>query len=182
MPFRWHGAKPEPVEFCVWPECDRSPDLRHLDLSFPLCIQHICQAARLWQIEQDRRLLRRASERERYIKRDRQARRLKPEGGWIYYLRVGERVKIGHTTNLDQRLAAYPPDSVLLALHPGTRAREKQLHEQFSVLKRLGREWYAPHPAIDVHVAEVLAEHGSPHKLLAEAREHAKALAMVRRT
>jgi uncharacterized Zn finger protein len=59
----------------------------------------------------------------------------------VYYLRFGDRVKIGTTTNLALRLVAIPHDE-LLATEPGSLALEKQRHEQFAHLRVRG-EWFS---------------------------------------
>jgi hypothetical protein len=71
--------------------------------------------------------------------------------GTIYYVRVDEKIKIGWTSNLDQRMRAYPPHMQLLATHPGDRADERDLHRSFARFRASGREWY--------HPAEILLDH-----------------------
>lgn len=61
-------------------------------------------------------------------------------GEMVYYMRFGDRVKIGYTTNLTSRLKAVPNDE-LLATEPGTRAVEAARHRQFRELRLTG-EWF----------------------------------------
>lgn len=61
-------------------------------------------------------------------------------GELVYYMRFGDRVKIGYTTNLASRLKAVPNDE-LLATEPGTRAVEAARHHQFRELRLTG-EWF----------------------------------------
>lgn len=61
-------------------------------------------------------------------------------GELVYYMRFGDRVKIGYTTNLASRLKAVPNDE-LLATEPGTRAVESARHHQFRELRLIG-EWF----------------------------------------
>lgn len=67
----------------------------------------------------------------------------------VYYMRFGDRVKIGYTTNLGKRRLAVPNDEVL-AIEPGTRTLEAMRHRQFAELRITG-EWF--------HYAEPLTEH-----------------------
>ena len=70
----------------------------------------------------------------------------------VYYVLVGEKVKIGYTANLTQRLRAYPPDAELLATEPGDKELERTRHQQFREYLTHGREWFAPGPALREHV------------------------------
>src|SRR5690554_2780796 len=40
--------------------------------------------------------------------------------GWVYYIRVGDTIKIGFSQDVSQRMRTYPPNAELLAAHPGT--------------------------------------------------------------
>lgn len=75
--------------------------------------------------------------------------------GSIYYLRVGDRVKIGFTADLYQRMMQYPPNSELLATHPGTPAMEKRIHQDFTRHLADGREWFHPNTELSEHIAGV---------------------------
>lgn len=79
--------------------------------------------------------------------------------GHIYYLQVGDRVKIGFTTDLYRRMTEYPPNAVLLATHPGTPAMEKELHQDFRRYLADGREWFDPNPSLDTHLQKVLEKY-----------------------
>jgi hypothetical protein len=60
----------------------------------------------------------------------------------VYYLRLGERVKIGTTANPRHRFAALWHEEVL-AFERGGRALERRRHAEFAV-DRLGMsEWFA---------------------------------------
>jgi hypothetical protein len=71
--------------------------------------------------------------------------------GTVYYLRIGQFVKIGTALNLASRLFSYPPDAELLATEPGGRALEAVRHEQFGHLRAARREWYRPDPQLLEH-------------------------------
>lgn len=75
--------------------------------------------------------------------------------GTIYYLRVGNLIKIGYTANMDQRMRQYPPNAELLAQHPGTMLTEKQIHNRLVVHLAKGREWFKPHEKVLKHIEGV---------------------------
>lgn len=58
----------------------------------------------------------------------------------VYYMRVGNRCKIGMTRNLPRRLHALTPEE-LLGTEPGGRQVEARRHEQFAAL-RTNNEWF----------------------------------------
>lgn len=70
----------------------------------------------------------------------------------VYYLRVGPYIKIGYTGDLDVRMRAYPPDSVLLATEHGGRRAEQIRHRQFTDDLTHGREWFRPSAALIEHI------------------------------
>ena len=82
--------------------------------------------------------------------------------GSVYYLRVGSYIKIGWASDLAKRMRSYPPDSILLAVEPGTRKDEQRRHKMFAVHRTHGREWYAMVPSLMHHIAMVTSEHGEP--------------------
>jgi hypothetical protein len=73
----------------------------------------------------------------------------------VYYLRYGDRVKIGTTANPRRRLAAIWHDE-LLAFEHGGRTLEQRRHAQFAG-DRLGGEWFALSAPVQAHIAEVAA-------------------------
>lgn len=79
----------------------------------------------------------------------------KTRPGHIYYLKVGKLIKIGFSGTLDERLRSYPPDSKILATHPGTPELEQSIHRKFFNHLSHGREWFTPSPEIDQHIQEV---------------------------
>lgn len=74
-------------------------------------------------------------------------------GSVVYYIRFGERIKIGTTFDLEQRLAALPHDEVLLT-EPGGVELEKQRHRQFNAHLIAGREWFEAHPDLLAFIAK----------------------------
>jgi hypothetical protein len=61
----------------------------------------------------------------------------------VYFLRNGQRVKIGTTTNLGERVRhlSLRPEDVLLVL-PGGETEERAFHDQFRDLRLNGTEWF----------------------------------------
>lgn len=82
--------------------------------------------------------------------------------GYVYYIRMGDLIKIGYAKDVAQRMRAYPPSAQLLAVHPGTVEVEKQIQRQFSDHLARGREWFRDHEDISAHIAKVVAEFGEP--------------------
>lgn len=80
--------------------------------------------------------------------------------GLVYYIRFGERIKIGHTQNLAGRLANLPYDEVL-AIEPGPLALEKMRHRQFAD-ERIIREWFAPSDGLMSHIQMLVGHYGRP--------------------
>lgn len=77
----------------------------------------------------------------------------------VYYIRFGDRVKIGTTKNLTKRLKAVPHDEVM-ATEPGGLYVEQRRHGQFEHLRiRTGthREWFTLTPELAEHIAAVRA-------------------------
>lgn len=73
----------------------------------------------------------------------------------VYYVQVGQLVKIGMTTDLRQRLYHYPPDSKLLAYELGNSHLEVRRHDQFKHLLRYGNEWFTMGPDLDAHITKL---------------------------
>lgn len=77
--------------------------------------------------------------------------------GTIYYIRTGGRIKIGHSTNLNQRLAQYPPDTEILYLRKGDRALERSEHQRFNAYLADGREWFQDRHEVTSLIAAMAA-------------------------
>ncbi|MGH3094582.1 MAG: hypothetical protein ACRDMV_01110 [Streptosporangiales bacterium] len=69
----------------------------------------------------------------------------------VYYLRFGDRVKIGTTTNRKVRFESIPHDE-LLATEAGGREVEQKRHRQFKGLYVLG-EWFRYEQPLRDHIA-----------------------------
>jgi len=110
---------------CAWPRCRKPVG------ALPICWDHALEAhgivqgtvaqfmeSRLQTVPQDR----------------------VPRPGSVYFARFRDRVKIGFSTDPMNRLSAIPHDEVL-AVFPGTRLNERQLHTAFADLRITG-EWF----------------------------------------
>lgn len=71
----------------------------------------------------------------------------------VYYVRVGEHIKIGYSRNISSRLNGYPPNSELLAVELGDKSLEKERHHQFHAYLAWGREWFTDCQEIRDHIA-----------------------------
>jgi hypothetical protein len=96
----------------------------------------------------------------------------------VYYVRFGDRIKIGTSANPRGRLAQLHVEE-LLALERGTRLLEQRRHAQFAA-HRLGGEWFAPHTALEAHIAALAAGVDDPWALYDRWRSEALALAGAR--
>jgi hypothetical protein len=74
----------------------------------------------------------------------------------VYYLRAGDRIKIGTSGNPRSRLAALHWDQ-LLAFERGGRELEQRRHAQFAVHRFPGSEWFAANDQLTAHIAGLAA-------------------------
>lgn len=51
---------------------------------------------------------------------------VRQEKGWIYFLELDDKIKVGWTSNLEKRLKSYPPHARMVVEYPGTRADEEE--------------------------------------------------------
>lgn len=75
----------------------------------------------------------------------------------VYYLKFADRIKIGFSRNLGQRLLAIPHDE-LLTVEPGARLVEARRHRQFAEHRIVG-EWFAAAPILLEHVEMLRLKH-----------------------
>lgn len=83
-------------------------------------------------------------------------------GGDIYFVKIGELVKVGWTRDLYQRIKSYGASAVLLVNYPATRDDELALHRNLTPARAKGREWYFDNGVIAMYVSEALAKYGPP--------------------
>lgn len=147
-------AQAEDSSFCDAPSIDGAP--------FPICIRH---GAQLLQFLQgavkdlndepfERRMAIMDNTRDRKQDFDRQFRVDvdRARNGRVYYVQVGQLVKIGYTARLKQRMNAYPPGHQLLAVEHGDEELETKRHRQFAGLLAERREWFTPGPQLLDHI------------------------------
>ncbi|WP_307812156.1 GIY-YIG nuclease family protein [Lacisediminihabitans changchengi] len=72
----------------------------------------------------------------------------------VYYLRYGDRIKIGTSANPRRRIAALPHDEVL-AFERGDRALEQARHRQFAAHRIPHTEWFEANQGLADLVAAV---------------------------
>lgn len=182
---RLNKATPD-VTRCAWPRCRQPLEFRLIAGQEPtidrygvLCrvhaadvaiavIQHEADLNRVKEFfdhQTTEQAVRRAAwqaEEERY-EAEKSALRQDREG-FVYYLRVGERIKVGYSVDVKRRMRAYPPGSQLLAVEPGDRELETQRHRQFAGSRTDGREWFRPTPDLLELVAEIVQTYGEPRR------------------
>lgn len=95
----------------------------------------------------------------------------------VYFIRNGDRVKIGTTRNLRTRVSTLSlrPEDVLLAL-PGDSAVEAKIHDQFRELRTSTTEWFKNGPELERFIAAHSAQ-----PAIAPARRPAEEIATARR-
>jgi hypothetical protein len=79
----------------------------------------------------------------------------------VYYVKVGQYIKIGTTTNMRQRMLDLAVDAVL-ATEPGGRALERQRHQEFADLRAIRNEYFWPEDRLLDHIEQVRHQHGHP--------------------
>lgn len=80
-----------------------------------------------------------------------------PDDSVVYYVRVGDQIKIGTTRmSLTQRFQMLPPDHQTLVTEPGGRDLERQRHRQFDRLRiARNREWFRAAPELWDHIRDL---------------------------
>lgn len=87
----------------------------------------------------------------------------KAEHSVVYYVRIGEFIKIGYTTNLRNRMSGLRTDcSNVLATEPGGKELEAKRHAQFDKIRVGRREDFKPTLALIKHIEAVRDFHGDP--------------------
>lgn len=75
----------------------------------------------------------------------------------VYFIGMGDLIKIGTTTNLQRRVMGLSLTmGHVLATEPGGYALEEKLHEKFTALREHG-EWFRAEPELLAYVEEVKA-------------------------
>lgn len=78
------------------------------------------------------------------------------KAGFVYFIRAGERVKIGFSQDVRRRVSQlqtfFPEDLELLHVEPGSPMLEHALHRKFAALE-IKREWFRLEAPIVAYVA-----------------------------
>lgn len=130
-------ADPPAPDVCMIPYCGRLPESY---MRIALCLPHAFDVFVDMQAQAHRKMKVTFPEMppEPDVV-DRARKDLREEQSLVYYVQLGQYIKIGFTTNLKQRLRGFRvPPSMVLATEPGGRSMEKQRHEQFAKW-RVGR-------------------------------------------
>lgn len=169
-----HRFPDDPIKDCAWQDCGQeaiAPNeiMRlceyHVDLVYGWEMTRRHELNRDEAIARGRRMDGAAKRSARVDRRyDEISKTRGNQPGWIYYLKVNDLVKIGFTTDIIQRMRDYPPDTPLLAVHPGTPELEREMHRIFKGSLARGREWFTPDDYVLEHCAKVVAEYGDPKK------------------
>lgn len=84
-----------------------------------------------------------------------------PASEVVYYVQVGDLIKIGRTSDLRRRLATgYPPNTRVLATEHGDAGLEARRLEQFRAARAARVEWHRPAPALLAHIDALRAARG----------------------
>lgn len=70
----------------------------------------------------------------------------------VYYVKVGDLIKIGYTSDLRSRIRNYPPGRRLLATEQGSKPLEQQRLREFASLRVHGNEWHRIDAPLMVHI------------------------------
>jgi hypothetical protein len=104
----------------------------------PLCFEHLAESHWIFRgIMDDLR-----ADSERRVAEQKPEPR--PAKGLVYFVRLGNRIKIGYTTNMKARMVAVPHEEVLGTV-PGTMTDERRCHAAFAHLREHG-EWFRAEP------------------------------------
>ena len=96
-----------------------------------------------------------------------------PLRGRVYYVRKGERFKIGYTEWLRARMLKLRPDE-LLAVEPGGRDLETRRHHMFADERITPRgEWFRPSERLILHIYACRDAHPVPDLDAMLRRRHA---------
>lgn len=74
----------------------------------------------------------------------------------VYYMRIGNRVKIGTSANLVERIKSINPEE-LMVTEPGGAKLERQRHSQFEALRTHG-EWFELASPLTEHIEQLKAD------------------------
>ena len=130
---------------CCWPECR---DAQHEAIDLPLCKDHFATVA--GGVERNMDAL-------RYWLTGSSpatpaAAKMAERTPHVYAVKMGNRVKIGYSSNVESRLLAIPHEE-RLAIIPGAPIDERRLHAKFAKYRTNG-EWFEAAPEVLEYFAQ----------------------------
>jgi hypothetical protein len=140
------GSRPRGRDaLCVWDFCKNEPNE---GLNAPLCMDHAKQLTVQVMLLTSNKV---RPSRKGMTNRAEPAHKPEPETraakkGHVYFIRFGDRIKIGFTTSVTTRMKNLPHDEIL-ALVPGTLSTERMYHKQFDAIRITG-EWFDNDPRL----------------------------------
>jgi hypothetical protein len=140
---------------CCAPDCDRVAEPEY---PTPLCAHHIVGVIRRYQQQLETMQRVHPGLTERLVSRQ-EAEVCKPRrkpSHVVYFLRFGDRVKIGTSGNLEQRLQVVPHDEVIGTI-PGDVTMEREWHDRWAKLRLVG-EWFQAVPELLAAIHQAIAE------------------------
>jgi hypothetical protein len=140
---------------CCAPDCDKAPEPSY---PVPLCGQHVYVTLRHYQqqLETMQRLHPDLAER-LIAQHEAEARKpLRKPHHVVYFLRFGERVKIGTSGNLTERLREVPHDEVIGTI-PGNATVEREWHVRWADIRIKG-EWFHATPELLATIGQAVAK------------------------
>jgi hypothetical protein len=75
----------------------------------------------------------------------------------VYFIIVGDQVKIGTTTNMTQRFQSMVPPGAKVYVIPGSYGVEARYHERFDQDRIDGTEWFELSPRLRTHIDSLVA-------------------------
>ena len=136
---------------CSWQMCTVYVSRRFADVGVFLCQEH---ALWVWSVVNEQ-----LSSGETFDIPDEEPPILRdgppPMPGYVYYVRTGARIKIGHTKNIYRRLSQYPPDIEVLYIQLGGKQLERSEHLRLRAYLAEGREWFQDRPEVTDLIADM---------------------------
>lgn len=172
----------KPYGLCCWPDCDIN--LKPGNYFGPLCAMHAfniyLKAETFESIEWSEM---RVQAGYRVAREQQQQAELSASRGsapgFIYFALIDGQIKVGYAAEVKKRMRSYPPTAELLAVHPGTKDLERQLHQQFRAHLMRGREWFKDCDEIRAYCTQTVTTFGDPARYAYHFRE-ARPVAVLR--
>lgn len=139
---------------CLVFTCQSNVPAHH---GFPLCDHHLKKAWAAFEVANGADV---PEPREPYAQPHPSTQRDKP--GVVYFIRIGEELKIGWTSNIKNRSNALQADAVL-HVQPGTQHDEHEYHQQFNEHRTRGKEWFALNEDTQEKIQEIISAYRQKH-------------------